>query len=364
MWFRAQPPLAYAPHSQEALEAPFNAILTEQQTGRISDENQVTVLGALADLDAEEDGTETKAGKEIAAIAPVTALPRINPLYKSGRAAQMVAKAEPKVSKPLDVTAAILKLEARDQAKLQAASLQASSANQSGDANASVAKSSDGDTSNTRPVAKPVTSVGLTMAKSQAARAELQLASLSTGGADNDAKKKKSRWASWFGFGGSSGKKAKIVTKGEHAWVANKLPKSSYTKKQKTCLANAIYFESRSEPVKGQIAVAQVVLNRVKNPAYPNTICGVVYQNKHRRNSCQFSFACDGIRDRIRSKKAWDLAWKLAGQAVNQKVWLKEIGSATHYHATYVRPRWARTMKKRKKIGLHIFYNTYGGGWS
>ena len=176
--------------------------------------------------------------------------------------------------------------------------------------------------------------------------------------------KKKSRWASWFSFGSSKGKKVKIPTKGEHAWVTNPLPKSSYSKKQKTCLANAIYFESRSEPINGQIAVAQVVMNRVKNPTYPNSICGVVYQNKHRRNACQFSFACDRIRDRIRDKKSWDTAWKIANQVVNQEVWLKEIGSSTHYHATYVRPRWARTMKRRKKIGLHIFYKTYGGGWS
>ena len=83
------------------------------------------------------------------------------------------------------------------------------------------------------------------------------------------------------------------------------------------CLATAIYFEARSEPESGQIAVAQVVLNRVKNPAYPNTVCGVVYQNKDKRNRCQFSFACDGIRDRISEQRAWSSAQALARRILN-----------------------------------------------
>lgn len=151
-----------------------------------------------------------------------------------------------------------------------------------------------------------------------------------------------------------------------HAWVNNPLPASADTASELKCLATAIYFEARGEPEEGQLAVAQVVLNRVKNPAYPNTICGVVYQNKTKRNRCQFSFACDGRADRITDKGAWARAEALARKSVEEQseAFLEEVGSATHYHATYVRPRWAGRMKQTDKIGRHIFYNTRRGGWS
>ena len=129
-------------------------------------------------------------------------------------------------------------------------------------------------------------------------------------------------------------------------------------------LANAIYFEARGESAKGQAAVAQVVLNRVRNPAYPNTICGVVYQNDNWRNRCQFSFACDGKKDRITSPSHYKTAEEIAMAVTAGKIFIPEIGSSTHYYAQYVRPGWARTMQKMTKIGLHIFYRTYGGGWS
>lgn len=151
-----------------------------------------------------------------------------------------------------------------------------------------------------------------------------------------------------------------------HAWVNNPLPPSAKSASELKCLATAIYFEARGEPEEGQLAVAQVVLNRVKNPAYPNTICGVVYQNKNKRNRCQFSFACDGRADRITDKAAWARAEALAKRSVEDQstTFLEEVGSATHYHATYVRPRWAGRMKQTDKIGHHIFYNTRRGGWS
>jgi spore germination cell wall hydrolase CwlJ-like protein len=151
-----------------------------------------------------------------------------------------------------------------------------------------------------------------------------------------------------------------------HAWVNNPLPPSAHSDSELKCLATAIYFEARGENEKGQLAVAQVVLNRVKNPAYPNTICGVVYQNKNRRHACQFSFACDGIRDRITEPGPWKEAQDLAAKVVNDQseMFLADVGTATHYHATYVRPFWARRMKRTDKIGHHIFYKTYGGGWS
>ncbi|MEL6504021.1 MAG: cell wall hydrolase [Pseudomonadota bacterium] len=154
------------------------------------------------------------------------------------------------------------------------------------------------------------------------------------------------------------------LAKGDHKWAAKPLPKSSFTKKQRRCLANGIYFEARGERKKGQQAVAQVILNRVKNPTYPNTICGVVYQNTHMRNACQFSFACDGKRDRINSRKHWNIAVKIANDAIEGRFWLRSVGSSSHYHADYVWPRWRKKMRKMTKIGRHIFYRTYGGGWS
>lgn len=149
-----------------------------------------------------------------------------------------------------------------------------------------------------------------------------------------------------------------------HWWMKRALPASVITSKEQRCLAEAVYFEARGEPEAGQVAVAQVVLNRVRNPSYPETICKVVYQNRHKRNRCQFSFACDGKRDRITSDAAWSRAQKVARETVAGQHYLKGVGPSTHYHATYVKPRWARTMKRLDKIGRHIFYKTYGGGWS
>ncbi|WP_246200658.1 cell wall hydrolase [Shinella kummerowiae] len=150
----------------------------------------------------------------------------------------------------------------------------------------------------------------------------------------------------------------------DHAWAATPLPAEVFTAKEQKCLAEGIYFEARGEEVKGQAAVAQVILNRVRNPAYPNTICGVVYQNENWRNRCQFSFACDRIPDLILSPWHWKTAKEIAMAVTAGKIWLEEVGSSTHYHATYVKPPWGRTMKRVAKIGKHIFYRTYGGGWS
>ncbi len=150
----------------------------------------------------------------------------------------------------------------------------------------------------------------------------------------------------------------------DHAWAATPLPASVFSKEEQTCLATGIYFEARGEVARGQEAVAQVILNRVRAPSYPDTICGVVYQNKHMRNRCQFSFACDGIPDRITNRSAYEKAERIALEVTKGEIWLPEVGSATHYHATYVRPRWARAMERVDKIGLHIFYRTFGGGWN
>ncbi len=154
------------------------------------------------------------------------------------------------------------------------------------------------------------------------------------------------------------------LEKGDHSWAADPLPKAVFSEREQHCLTAGIYFEARGEPVRGQAAVSQVILNRVKNPTYPNTICGVVYQNKHWRNRCQFSFACDNIKDKVNDRKRWDIASYVARETTEGRIWFKEVGSSTHYHATYVNPKWAHSMKKVGRIGLHIFYRTFGGGWS
>jgi len=126
--------------------------------------------------------------------------------------------------------------------------------------------------------------------------------------------------------------------------------------KQLSCLATAIYFEARGEAYRGQVAVAQVVMNRVNHTLYPNTICGVVYQNQSRRNACQFSFACDGIPERVTDKKSWAQAEEIAEKVTNGSIYLTEVANATHYHASYVSPRWAPRMSRLTTIGLHKFY--------
>jgi spore germination cell wall hydrolase CwlJ-like protein len=126
--------------------------------------------------------------------------------------------------------------------------------------------------------------------------------------------------------------------------------------KAEKCLANAVYFESRSEPVRGQIAVAQVVMNRVFSGYYPSDVCGVVYQNAHRHLACQFTFACDGIPDIVTDQESWARAQRIARETLDGKLWLPEIAKSTHYHASYVHPYWVRAMRKNSKIGLHNFY--------
>src|SRR4051794_38849849 len=126
--------------------------------------------------------------------------------------------------------------------------------------------------------------------------------------------------------------------------------------KAEKCLANAVYFEARSEPVRGQIAVAQVVMNRAFSGYYPNDVCGVVYQNAHRHLACQFTFACDGIPDVVNDDEAWERAKRIARESLEGKLWLPDVSKATHYHASYVRPYWVRAMHKNAKIGLHTFY--------
>ncbi len=124
---------------------------------------------------------------------------------------------------------------------------------------------------------------------------------------------------------------------------------------ERRCLAEAIYHEAGFEPVIGRMAVADVVLNRVKSPQYPDSICGVVYQGSHRTTGCQFSFTCDGSLNRRRHQTTFTESDKLAG-AILAGVHLPVSNNATHYHADYVKPYWAPKLTPTAQIGAHKFY--------
>lgn len=132
--------------------------------------------------------------------------------------------------------------------------------------------------------------------------------------------------------------------------------------KSEKCLAEAVYFESRGEAVRGQMAVAQVVMNRVFSGKYPETVCGVVYQNKYRHFACQFTFACDNNPDVIREPEMWERAKKISKAMLDGQIWLPEVGKSTHYHAYWVRPSWVAEMKKLYKTGVHTFYRPRNWG--
>lgn len=131
--------------------------------------------------------------------------------------------------------------------------------------------------------------------------------------------------------------------------------------RERKCLAEAVYFEARSEPEEGQAAVAQVVLNRATSGLYPPSVCGVVYQNRTHHKACQFSFACEGKALRVTETEAWHTAERIADEVVQGKTYLSDVGGATHYHAKYVRPAWARRLVKMDVIGHHIFYKLKAG---
>ena len=127
------------------------------------------------------------------------------------------------------------------------------------------------------------------------------------------------------------------------------------------CLTQAVYYEAARESEVGQEAVAQVVLNRMRHPAYPKTVCGVVYQGAARTTGCQFTFTCDGSMRYAPQPALWRQARGVAEQALGGFV-DKTVGSATHYHAQYVSPYWAPTLVKMVQVGQHIFYR-WTGPW-
>ncbi|WP_414639531.1 cell wall hydrolase [Allosphingosinicella sp.] len=125
------------------------------------------------------------------------------------------------------------------------------------------------------------------------------------------------------------------------------------------CLAKAVYYEARSESEEGQRAVAQVVLNRVRHPAFPASVCGVVFQGSTRRTGCQFSFTCDGAMARRPQGWAWERARRIADAALNGEVYTP-VGNATHYHTTAILPYWAPSLSRSAVIGAHVFYRWRG----
>jgi hypothetical protein len=127
------------------------------------------------------------------------------------------------------------------------------------------------------------------------------------------------------------------------------------------CLTSAVYYEAGSEPSDGERAVAQVVLNRVRHPAFPGSVCDVVYQGSTRATGCQFTFTCDGSLNRRPSAYGWARARQIAESALAGAVYAP-AGYATHYHADYVVPYWASSLAKNAVVGAHIFYR-WAGGW-
>jgi spore germination cell wall hydrolase CwlJ-like protein len=141
-------------------------------------------------------------------------------------------------------------------------------------------------------------------------------------------------------------------------WTADDVavPKAGLSR-EAGCLATAIYHEARGEPLKGQKAVAEVIMTRAQSGRYPASICGVVYQNSHQHLACQFTFTCDGKTDKPRDMTEWNQSKRIAVAAMTKAKSKRPITKwATHYHASYVNPRWASKLRKTTRIGTHIFY--------
>jgi spore germination cell wall hydrolase CwlJ-like protein len=138
------------------------------------------------------------------------------------------------------------------------------------------------------------------------------------------------------------------------AWL-DTLPRPKLTQDDMRCLSEALYFEARGESIRGQFAVAEVILNRVDSALYPDTVCGVIHQGTGRKYQCQFTYTCDGIPDVIHEKEAYDVSVKVASVMVNGAPRALTEG-ATHYHTKAVNPNWARKFPRTATIGVHHFY--------
>ena len=133
------------------------------------------------------------------------------------------------------------------------------------------------------------------------------------------------------------------------------VPIPAQASEEKSCLAEAMYYEARDQGWRGMLAVGIVVQNRVRDDRYPDTVCGVV------RHKCQFSYYCDGKPERPAEKEPWSVALDLATMLLSNRVLITGLEDVTHYHATWVKPSWAPFMEKKKQIGGHVFYAQRGG---
>ncbi len=148
------------------------------------------------------------------------------------------------------------------------------------------------------------------------------------------------------------------ITPMEYLLSRHKLLKKKgdvFSVREQGCLATAIYYEARGENLKGQIAVAQVIINRVISDDFPDTVCGVVYQ---RKKGCQFSFACDKRKRPAVDPDSWEQAQMVVRNFVSGNIWLDNIANATYFHTEAVRPSWARRFCHLGQVGSHIFYKT------
>ena len=154
------------------------------------------------------------------------------------------------------------------------------------------------------------------------------------------------------GAGRATGSSSKAVSS---AKIAARLDAARNAAREHRCLAEAIYYEARSETLAGQMAVAEVVINRSRHRAYPNSICGVVYQGSERRTGCQFTFTCDGSMISAPYGRGWDRAQNVADHALMGFA-RPVTNRATHYHTTAVDPHWNDSLVRTRRIGSHIFY--------
>ncbi|WP_454706702.1 cell wall hydrolase [Delftia acidovorans] len=153
--------------------------------------------------------------------------------------------------------------------------------------------------------------------------------------------------------GGKAAEPAPIEVTFTQSWI-DEQPKAEGDE-QWRCLAEAVYFEARGEQVKGQFAVAEVILNRVKSEKFPGSICAVIGQGTGRRYQCQFTYKCDGYKDVIAEKRAYERVSKVARLAIDGAA--KELtAGATYYHTKFVRPRWSRKFTQTAAIGVHLFF--------
>lgn len=163
-----------------------------------------------------------------------------------------------------------------------------------------------------------------------------------------------------FFLGRNSDEKPTVHFEYTKSWLASQSVASG--DEQWACLSEALYFEARGESVKGQFAVAEVILNRVESEKYPNTICGVIKQGTGKKYQCQFTYTCDGKKESFNEASAQKNTQKIAAALLSGEVPRVLTKGATHYHTKAVRPSWSKQFPRVATIGVHHFYRQPGAG--